>query len=103
MQFPLAAGNGVGVQACDLGAVGDSSRTVLVGEEADKESAGAFVGGSNEAVDAPMLGSQSTMRMLLADRATAHMDDTLGRFLAHLTVPPWAVHQRAMVILPKGH
>jgi hypothetical protein len=36
LQFALAAGNGVGVQAGNLCEVGDSAMAVLVGEEADE-------------------------------------------------------------------
>jgi hypothetical protein len=93
LQFALASGNGVGVQAGDLCEVGDPSRAVLLGEEADEEPSGAFVGGSDEAVDAVMLPGQSTIRMLLAGCTTAHVDDTPGMLLGHGTVPPWGSPQ----------
>jgi hypothetical protein len=99
LQFTLATGNRVGVQAGDLCEVGDSSRTVLSGEEADEEPSGPFVGASDEAVDPAMLSGQSTMRMLLAGGATTHMDGTLGMLLGHMTVPPGAVRERAKAIL----
>jgi hypothetical protein len=89
LQFPLATGNRVGVQAGDLGEVGDSSRAVLLGEEADEEPAGALVGGSDEAVDPAMLPGQSAMGMALAGCATTPVDDTLGMLLGHRTLPPW--------------
>jgi len=88
LQFPLATSNRVGVQAGDLCEVGDPSGAVLLGEEADEEPPGAFVGGSDEAVDPAMLPGQSTIRMLLAGCASAHVDDTLARLLGHRTVPP---------------
>jgi hypothetical protein len=88
LQFTLATGNRVGVQAGDLCEVGDPSRTVLLGEEADEEPSDAFVGGSDEAVDAVMLPGQRTIRMLSAVCASARMDDTLAILLDHRTVPP---------------
>ena len=90
MQFAPASGNGVGVQARDLGQVGDPSPTILLGEEADQETSGAFVGGSDETIEATMLPGQSTLWMLLAGWAIAPMDDTTRMFLGHETVPPWA-------------
>jgi hypothetical protein len=83
--------------------VGDSSRAVLSGEEADKEPAGAFVGDSDEAVDPPVLLRAGAMRMLLAGGAGTNMDDTWGMLFCHVTLPPRAVYQRAKVILPGGH
>jgi hypothetical protein len=35
-QFALAAGNGVGIQAGDLGEVGDTALAVLSSQEADE-------------------------------------------------------------------
>jgi hypothetical protein len=83
--------------------VGDAPGAVLLGEEADKAAAGAFVGGSDEAVDPPVLLRAGAMRMLLAGGAGADMDDTLGVLLRHVTLPPRTVHQRAKVILPEDH
>ena len=87
LQLTLATGNRVGIQAGDLCEVGDSPRTVLLGEEADEEPSRAFVGGSNEAVDPAMLPGPSTVRMLLAGRASASMDDTRAMLLGHRTQP----------------
>ena len=103
MQLALAAGNGVGVQASDLGQVGDSSPAMLLGEKADQEPSGAFVGGSDETVDATMLPGQSTMRMLLAGGAIAHMDDTTRMLLGHRTVPLGPGREKTTVILPEVH
>jgi hypothetical protein len=83
--------------------VGDSATAVLVGEDADEEPSGAFVGGRDEAVDPPMLLSASAPGVLLAGGAGAHRDDTLGMLLCHGTVPPWAVRNRAKVILADDH
>jgi hypothetical protein len=88
VQFPLAAGNRVGVQAGDLCEVGDASRTVFLGEEADEEPSGAFVSDSDKAVDPAVFPGQGTMRMLLAGWASAHMDETLAKLLDHRTGPP---------------
>ena len=101
-QFALAAGNGVGVQAGDPREVGDPSRAVLSGEEADEEPAGTFVGDSDEAVDPAVLLGAGAMRVLLAGGAGADMDDTPGTLLCHVTLPPRAGHQRAKVILPEA-
>jgi hypothetical protein len=79
----------VGVQAGDLCEEGDASATVLLGEEADEEASSAFVGGSNETVDPPVLPSQSAVGVLLAGRAGAHRDDMWGMLLRHETGPPW--------------
>jgi hypothetical protein len=89
LQFALPARNGVGVQAGDLCKESDTSATVLLGEEADEEASRAFVGGSDEAIDPPMLSSQSAVGMLLAGKAGTHMDGTWQMLLRHGTVPPW--------------
>jgi hypothetical protein len=85
----LPASNRVGVQTGDLGEEGDASAAVLLGEKADEEASRAFVGGSDETVDPPVLPSESAVRVLLAGRAGAHRDDTWGMLLRHGTVPPW--------------
>ncbi len=103
LQFALAAGNGVGVQAGDPCEVGDAAATVLLGEEASEEPARAFVGDRDEAVDPAVLLGAEAMWMLLADGAAADMDDTPGMLLCHVTLPPRAVQQRAKVILPEDH
>jgi hypothetical protein len=103
LQFALAAGNGVGVQASDPCEVSDPSRAVLSSEEADEEPAGAFVGDRDEAVDSPVLLRAGAMRMLLASGAGADMDDTWGLLLRHVTLPPRAVYQKDKVILPGSH
>lgn len=103
LQLPLAPGNRVGVQAGDLCEVGNPSPAVLLGEEADEEPSGAFVGDSDEAIDPAMLPGQSTVRMLLAGRASTRMDDTRTGLLGHRTVPPSGGCERAVVILPEGH
>lgn len=59
LQFALPASNRVGIQAGDLCEEGDAPATVLLGEEADEEASSAFVGGSGEAVDPPVLPSPS--------------------------------------------
>jgi len=82
--------------------MGDSSRTVLLGEEADEEPSGAFISGSDEAIDPPMLSSKNTGGVLLAGWADTDMDNTPGMLLCHGTVPPWAVRERAKVILTDG-
>lgn len=88
LQFALPAGNGVVVQTSDPREVGDSAGTVLLGEEADEEPSGAFVGGSDETVNPAVLLGESATGMLLAGCAGAHMDDTPGMVLCHATVPP---------------
>jgi hypothetical protein len=88
LQFALAAGNRVGVEAGDPGEMGDPAGAVLVGEEADQEASGAFVGDRDEAVDPPMLVRQRALGMLLAGGAGASMDYTPGMLLCHGTVPP---------------
>jgi hypothetical protein len=88
LQFALTAGNRVGVQAGDPGEMGDSAVAVLVGEEADQQASGAFVGGRDEAVDPPVLAREGAMGMLLAGGAGADMDHTPGMLLCHGTVPP---------------
>lgn len=103
LQFALAAGNGVGVQASDPCEVGDPSRAVLSSEEADEEPAGAFVGDRDEAVDSPVFLRAGAMRMLLASGAGADMDDTWGLLLRHVTSPPRVVYQKDKVILPGSH
>ena len=57
LQFALAPSNGVGVQAGDPCEPGDPPATLLLGEEADELPAEPFVGGSEEAVEPPMLAS----------------------------------------------
>ena len=88
MQFALAAGNRVGVQAGDPGEMGDPAGAVLVGEEADQEASGAFVGDCDEAINPPMLSRQRAMGVLLAGGTGANMDHTPGMLLCHGTVPP---------------
>jgi hypothetical protein len=88
LQFASAAGNRVGVQAGDPGEMGDPAGPMLVGEEADQEAPGAFVGDRDEAIDPPMLSRQSAMGMLLAGGTGASMDHTPGMLLCHGTVPP---------------
>jgi hypothetical protein len=99
----LAPSNGVGVQAGDLGEQGDPSAAVLVGEEADEQAAEPFVGGSDEAIDPPMLPSATAMGVLSAGRAGTNVDGTRGVLLGHVTLPPWAERERAKVILPVVH
>jgi hypothetical protein len=55
LEFALAAGDGVAVQAGDLGQQGNPSRAVLPRQKASQESPSAFVGGSYEAVDPTVL------------------------------------------------
>jgi hypothetical protein len=87
-QFALAAGDGVGVQSGDAGEVGDASRAVLLSEEADEQTSGAFVGGGDEAIEAAMLACQETARMLPAVRTSAAMEVTPRMFGDHRTVTP---------------
>jgi hypothetical protein len=103
LQFALPSGNGIGVQAGDLCEVGNASVALLLGEEADKEPSGAFVGCSDEAVNPAMLSGSRAVGMLLAGGAGAHMDDTLGLWLGHGGVPLGTVCERAIVILPGKH
>ena len=103
LQFALAVGNGIGVHASNPGEEGDTATAALLGEKADEQSAGAFVSGSDETVDPPMLLSEGTMRLLLADRAIAHRDNTLGRFLRHGTIPLGSILRTPIVILLNNH
>lgn len=89
LQFALAAGNRIRVQAGDLCKESDSSATVPLGEETDEEASGSFVGGSDEAVDPPVLPSKSAVGVELAGGAGAHMDDMLEMLVCHGTVPLW--------------
>ena len=89
MQFSLPSGNGIGVQAGDPREQGEAAATMLVGEEADQETSGAFVSRSDEAVDPAMLLGDRAMGVLLAGGAGAHMDRTLGMLYRHGNVPPW--------------
>jgi len=88
LQFALAAGNGIGVQPGDPCEQGDPAGAVLLGEEADQESAGALVRSGDETVNPPMLSGDSAIRMLLTVRAGTYMDDTPKMLLGHVTVPP---------------
>jgi hypothetical protein len=94
LQFALAPSNGVGIQACDPCQEGDPAAALLLGEEADEQAAEPFVGGSDEAVNPPMLPSARAMGVVLADGAGANVDDTLGMFLGHVTLPPRAERER---------
>ena len=77
MQFSSPSGNGIGVQAGDPREQSDAAAAMLVGEEADEEPSGTFVGGSDEAVDPPMLLGDRAMGVLVAGGAGANRDDTL--------------------------
>lgn len=88
LQFPLASGNGIGVQAGDPCEQGNASAAMLLGEEADQQPSRAFVGRRDQTVNPPMLFGDRAMGMLLASSAGAHMDDTPGMLLGHVTVPP---------------
>jgi hypothetical protein len=61
---------------------------MLLSQKANQQPSGAFVGSSDEVVDAAMLSGQSTVRMVLAACATALVDDTLEMLLGHGTGPP---------------
>jgi hypothetical protein len=87
LQFALPARNRVGVQAGDPCEEGDASATVLLGEEADEEASSAFVGGSDETVDPPVLLRERAIGMLLAGCASALVDNTPGMLLCHETIP----------------
>lgn len=88
LQFPLATGDRVGVQAGDAGEVGDTSIAVVVGEEADQEPSGPFVSDTNQAVNAAMLTGHRTIRMLAAGWTNARMHVTLRVFSDHVIIPP---------------
>ena len=62
---------------------------MLVGEEADQESSGAFVSRGDEAVDPAMLSSDEAMGVLLAERTGTHMDNTLRMLHDHGYMPLW--------------
>jgi hypothetical protein len=62
LQFALAAGNSVGVQAGDPRQVGDATAAILLGKKADEKPSSAFVGDSDEAVDPPVLLGARAMR-----------------------------------------
>ena len=85
LQLALAPRNGVGVQTCDLRERGDPATALLLGEEADEQAAHPFVGGSDEAVDAPMLPGAGTLGESLASGTGANVDGTLERLLGHRT------------------
>jgi len=88
LQFASAAGHGVAVQAGNERQQGDASATVLLGEKASQQSAGAFVRASNEAVDPPVFPSKRAMRVSLAIGANALVDDTRAMLLDHGILPP---------------
>jgi hypothetical protein len=54
-QFTQATSDGIAVQSGDAVEEGDTTAAVLLGEEADEEPAGEFIGLGHEAVDGPML------------------------------------------------
>jgi hypothetical protein len=56
---------------------------VLLGEEADEESAGEFIGLGQKAVDAPMLLGSVSVGMPQAVRAFTAMQDTASMFIPH--------------------
>jgi hypothetical protein len=103
LQFALAPRNGVGIQARDPCEEGDASAALPLGEEADEQAAEALIGGSDKAVNPPMLPSASARGVALAGGAGANVVNTLGMLLGHRTLPLWAERERAKVILPADH
>jgi hypothetical protein len=91
----------MGVQTGNLCEECDASATVLLGEKADEEASSAFVGGSDQTVDPPVLLSQSAVGVFLAGRAGAYRDDTWRMLLRHGPYLPGAICEGATVILPK--
>src|SRR5271166_3079711 len=76
------------IQSRDPCQQGDASATVLSRQKTDEKPSGAFVDGGHEAVDPAVLPSQGTLRMLLAGRALAGVEELLGVLLCHTTLPP---------------
>src|SRR5271166_4942389 len=76
------------IQSRDPCQQGDASATVLSRQKTDEKPSGAFVDGGHEAVDPAVLPSQGTLRMLLAGRALAGVEELLGILLCHTTLPP---------------
>jgi hypothetical protein len=99
-QLTPTTGNRVAVQSSDAGQQGDAAAAVLAGEKASDEPAGAFIGGSDEAVEGTMLSGHSAVGVFSAARALTRVDEppTLvvsQRFpgqtflLGHWTLPPF--------------
>jgi hypothetical protein len=99
VEFAEAGANGVGAFAGDAGEVGDAASAVLLGEEAEEEATGAFIGGGDEAVEGAMLSGRAAAGVQPTSRTGAGVDASWVMVFGHRPCLLGRQQQRGKVIV----